>query len=48
MANFTKHAGTEKLQQQIEAGKTANEIKNSWQKGLSDFKLVREKYLIYD
>lgn len=48
MANFTKHAGTEKLQQQIEAGKTTNEIKNSWQKGLSDFKLVREKYLIYD
>ncbi|WP_375236163.1 exo-beta-N-acetylmuramidase NamZ domain-containing protein [Winogradskyella sp.] len=48
MANFTKHAGTEKLQQQIEAGKTANEIKNSWQKGLSDFKLLREKYLIYD
>jgi len=48
MANFTKHAGTEKLQQQIEAGKTANEIKNSWQKGLSDFKLVREKYLIYN
>ena len=48
MANFTKHAGTEKLQQQIEAGKTTNEIKNSWQKGLSDFKLVRKKYLIYD
>ncbi|MDG1661278.1 MAG: DUF1343 domain-containing protein [Winogradskyella sp.] len=48
MANFTKHAGTKKLQQQIEAGKTTNEIKNSWQKGLSDFKLVREKYLIYD
>ena len=46
--SFTKHAGTEKLQQQIEAGLSENEIKASWQKDIEDFKKVRLKYLIYD
>lgn len=47
-SGFTKHAGTEKLQQQIEAGFSENEIKISWQEDLNKFKTIREKYLIYD
>jgi len=45
--NFTVHAGTAKLQKQIEAGKTMNEIRESWKEGLNVFKAKREKYLIY-
>jgi uncharacterized protein YbbC (DUF1343 family) len=44
---FTKLAGTKKLQQQIESGVSENEIRKSWEKGLNDFKKMREKYLIY-
>lgn len=44
---FTKLAGTKKLQQQIEAGTSETEIRKSWEKGLKDFKAMREKYLIY-
>jgi uncharacterized protein YbbC (DUF1343 family) len=45
--NFTTHAGTEKLQQQIEAGLSENEIRNSWAEDLNNFKKIRAKYLIY-
>lgn len=44
---FTKLAGTEKLQQQIEMGISSEEIKASWQKGLEEFKAKRENYLLY-
>jgi uncharacterized protein YbbC (DUF1343 family) len=44
---FTKLAGTEKLQQQIEAGKSEQEIRKSWEKGLADFSEIRSKYLLY-
>ena len=44
---FTKLAGTKKLQQQIEAGIPEAEIRKSWKKGLSDFMVMRKKYLIY-
>ena len=44
---FTKLAGTKKLQEQIEAGKTEDEIRKSWQEGLNEFKQVRKNYLIY-
>lgn len=44
---FIKLAGTKKLQQQIENGIPENEIRNSWTKGLNDFKIMRKKYLIY-
>lgn len=44
---FTKLAGTKKLQEQIEAGISENEIRASWKKGLYDFKEMRKKYLIY-
>lgn len=44
---FTKLAGTKKLQQQIEAGTSETEIRESWNKGLVEFKEMRKKYLIY-
>jgi len=44
---FTKLAGTKKLQQQIEAGISENDIRNSWKKGIQDFKTMRKSYLIY-
>lgn len=44
---FTIHAGTEKLQQQIEQGLSETEIRKTWQEGLADFKKIRSKYLIY-
>jgi len=42
-----KLAGSSHLRQQIVAGKSAKQIKQSWEKGLTKFKKVREKYLIY-
>ncbi|MGB5942775.1 MAG: DUF1343 domain-containing protein [Leeuwenhoekiella sp.] len=45
--NFTAHAGTEKLQQQIEAGLNMDEIRKSWQQDLKAFKEVRAHYLLY-
>jgi uncharacterized protein YbbC (DUF1343 family) len=47
-AFFTKLAGTKKLQEQIEKGVSENNIRASWQKGLTDFKEMRSKYLIYE
>jgi len=47
-SGFTKHAGTEKLQQQIEAGLSEEEIKKSWKSDLVKFKKIRAKYLLYD
>lgn len=44
---FTKLAGTKKLQQQIEEGKSEEEIRKTWEDGLSAFKKMRKKYLIY-
>ena len=46
--NFiNKLAGSDMLQQQIKAGKSEAEIRQSWQAGLTAFKLVRKKYLLY-
>ncbi|WP_420804781.1 exo-beta-N-acetylmuramidase NamZ domain-containing protein [Wocania ichthyoenteri] len=47
-SGFTKHAGTEKLQKQIEAGLSEEVIKETWQSDLIAFKRIRVKYLIYD
>ena len=45
---FDKLAGTDKLRLQIIEGKTAKEIKESWQEGLNSFKQKRREYLIYN
>lgn len=47
-ANFTKHAGTEKLQEQIESGMSEEDIRATWKDDLEAFKAIRAKYLIYD
>jgi len=47
-SNFTKHAGTDQLQKQIEAGLTEDEIKATWQEDLERFKKIRANYLIYN
>ena len=46
--SFTIHAGTQKLQQQIEQGLTAREIKNTWLTDLDTYKKMRTRYLLYD
>ncbi len=40
-------SGTDQLQKQLEAGKTEKEIYASWQDGLTNFKKIRKKYLLY-
>ena len=47
IVNFDKLAGTEALKQQIIAGKTEEEIRLSWEPGLSQYKIMRKKYLLY-
>ncbi len=47
-SGFTKHAGTKKLQQQIEAGLSEEEIKETWRPNLEKFRKIRAKYLLYD
>ena len=47
LKGFTRIAGTELLQQQIENGLSEYQIKKSWSKDLNEFKKIRKKYLIY-
>lgn len=44
---INKLAGTEEFAQQVKAGKSEAEIRQSWQKDLQAFKVIRKKYLIY-
>jgi len=44
---FTKLAGTDELRKQIEAGKSEEEIRASWEPALSIYKNMRMKYLLY-
>ena len=41
-------AGNSILQEQIKAGKTIQEIKETWQEGINDFKAYRKNYLLYE
>jgi len=45
---FNKLAGNNDLWQQIKAGKSEAEIRKSWEPKLSEYKLIRKKYLLYD
>ncbi|WP_345954319.1 DUF1343 domain-containing protein [Mucilaginibacter sp. PAMB04168] len=47
MGNFDKLAGTTTLKEQIIAGKTEEEIRASWEPGLTQFKKMRQLYLLY-
>ena len=47
IGNFDKLAGTSQLREQIVAGKTEQEIRKTWEDGLTEFKKMRSKYLLY-
>ena len=47
IGDFDRLAGTTLLKQQIIAGKSEQEIRDSWEPGLSEFKKLRAKYLLY-
>jgi uncharacterized protein YbbC (DUF1343 family) len=44
---FDKLAGTPELRMQIVAGRNEDEIRQSWQADLKNFKQIRKKYLLY-
>lgn len=44
---FNKLAGNDLLMAQIKAGKTEQEIRKSWARGIEKFKAIRKKYLLY-
>ena len=45
---FTKLAGTEQLQLQIESGLSEKDIKATWRPAITAYKNKREKYLLYE
>ena len=45
---FEKLAGTARLRSQIKQGLTDEQIRQSWEPALSEFKAIREKYLLYE
>ena len=47
MGNIDKLAGTTKFEEQIIAGVSEAEIRKSWEPGLSEYKKMRKKYLLY-
>ncbi len=47
MGNIDKLAGTTVFKEQIIAGKSEEEIRQSWEPGLSQYKTMRQKYLLY-
>jgi uncharacterized protein YbbC (DUF1343 family) len=46
--SFNRLAGNDVLMQQIKDGKTEQQVRESWQPALSEFKKIRKKYLIYE
>jgi len=44
---FNRLAGNDTLQQQIKDGLTEDQIRQSWQPSLNNFKTIRKKYLLY-
>ncbi len=47
MGDFKLLAGTENLQKQIIAGTSEANIRKSWEPGLTNYKKIRDKYLLY-
>ncbi len=47
MGTIEKLIGVDTFRQQIIAGKSEAEIRASWEPGLSQYKLMRKKYLLY-
>ena len=47
-SGFHRLAGNKLLEEQIKEGLPEKEIRKTWKNGLDNFKLIREKYLIYN
>ena len=47
-SGFHRLAGNKLLEEQIKKGLSEKEIRKTWKNGLDNFKLTREKYLIYN
>ena len=47
MGTIERLVGSGQFRQQIIDGKSEQEIRNSWEPGLSEYKLMRKKYLLY-
>ena len=47
-SGFHRLAGNKLLEEQIKKGLSEKEIRKTWKNGLDNFKLIREKYLIYN
>lgn len=47
MGDINKLAGVASFKEQIIAGKSVKEIQDSWEPGLSQYKAMRKKYLLY-
>lgn len=47
IGNIDKLAGTKKFKEQIIAGVSEEEIRKSWEPGLSEYKQMRKNYLLY-
>lgn len=47
MGNINKLAGSTQFKEQIIVGKSEEEIRKSWEPGLSQYKEMRKKYLLY-
>jgi uncharacterized protein YbbC (DUF1343 family) len=47
MGNIDKLAGVGNFREQIIAGTSEQDIRKSWEPGLSQFKEMRKKYLLY-
>lgn len=45
--HFNRLAGNDILMKQLKDGRTEEEIRKSWEPGLSNFKAIRKKYLLY-
>ncbi len=45
---FNTLVGNDKLQKQIKEGLIEQEIKQTWQKDIEDYKIMRKKYLLYE
>jgi uncharacterized protein YbbC (DUF1343 family) len=46
-AYFKNLIGTDALQKQVEQGFTEEQIRKSWDPGISSFLKIRKKYLLY-
>jgi len=44
---FDKLAGTNELREQIQNGETESQIRESWEKGLAEFRAAKSKYELY-